>query len=228
MLTKDFYYDDNFKNIGVKLSGGADSSIVYYMLCEHTKDKDVDIYVITIGTPKKPWYPDGAKRIIDIVGKLTGKYPTKHLTRMFPHVDYETGQKQLVAESRKNFNLDIVYSGLTMNVENEEFKNKLLSNKEIWNLDENMIYEQLGNRDKTRDFKKNATKNPRRPFGHSDKMASYEAYEINYMLDKLYPYTYSCERLDTPIEKYNGVENMVHCNNCFFCFERLYAFGRLV
>ena len=136
MFTKDFIYNDNFKNIGVKLSGGADSSIVYYMLCEHNKDNDTNIYVITIGTPKKPWYIDGAKRVIDIVGKLTGKYPTKHLTRMVPHIEYATGQDQLVAEAKKTFDLDIVYSGLTMNVENEEFKNKLLSNKEIWNLDE--------------------------------------------------------------------------------------------
>jgi len=228
MLTKDFQINDAYKKIGIKLSGGADSSIIYYMLCEHTKDKDVDIYVLSIGTPVKPWYPDGAKRVIDIVGKMTGKYPKEHLINMVPHSEYVIGQDKLAEKLRNEYGVDVIYSGLTMNVENNKFQNVLMSNKELWNLNETDIKNRLATRDKSRDYKVNKKQIPWRPFGHGDKMTTYEAYKINNMIDELYPYTYSCERMDVPIEEYKGIENMVHCNRCYFCFERWYAFGRLL
>ena len=77
-----FYFDDNWKTIGVKLSGGADSAIVYYAICDYYKDRDdVKIYPMTLDTKFKSWYSEGAKRIIDKVTELTGKAPAEHIIK---------------------------------------------------------------------------------------------------------------------------------------------------
>ena len=61
-------------NLLMKLSGGADSSIVYYALCDKFKDRDdVNIICITLDTDLKNNYIKSAKRIIEVVAELTGK-----------------------------------------------------------------------------------------------------------------------------------------------------------
>ena len=77
-----FYFNDDWKKIGVQLSGGADSAILYYAICNYFKDKsDVEIYPMTLGTEFKPWYIEGSKKIIDRVTQLTKKEPKKHIIR---------------------------------------------------------------------------------------------------------------------------------------------------
>ena len=233
MLTENFYIKDDCKNVGIKLSGGADSSIIYYILCEHYKDTDVNIYPLTLASNFKPWYIDGAKRVIDIVGTLTGKYPKEHNTLYVELSDlrdntYTTGQEKLCADLKAKVDIDFVYSGLTLNPPYEKLFPYLINNIKEFKLEYVDIDYNLENRDRTRDWKMNAELIHHRPFGHGDKKLTYEAYKINDMLDKLYPYTYSCERTDIPIEKYKGLDEMKHCNNCFFCYERLYGFGSLV
>ena len=53
------------KKIGMKLSGGADSAIVYYKLCKEFPD--AEIYILTLGTDEKPYYPMLAKRVVEKV-----------------------------------------------------------------------------------------------------------------------------------------------------------------
>ena len=83
--------------IGMKLSGGADSSILYYALCKHIKDNNLDtkIIVVTLDTDFKNLYIAGAKRVIGIVKDLTGIEPHEHFTLTVPHSDrnYTTGQE---------------------------------------------------------------------------------------------------------------------------------------
>ena len=38
------YFNKNFKNVAVKLSGGADSSLIYYYVCDYYKDNNILIY----------------------------------------------------------------------------------------------------------------------------------------------------------------------------------------
>ena len=53
------------KKIGMKLSGGADSAIVYYNLCKD--NPNAEIYIMTLGTDEKPYYPMLAKRVVEKV-----------------------------------------------------------------------------------------------------------------------------------------------------------------
>ena len=213
--------------IGVKLSGGADSSIIYYMLCDKYKNNPkVDIAVITLDTDVKNWYIDGAKRIIKIVGELTGKYPIEHFTNTVTHSNenYLSGQEDLVQKAILKYNIKDFYNGVTNNPNVFDMtayfkKQKKVNRKDkLKHNDEWMsIVKALAYRDKTRDT--GVEVNLQSPL--FDKLSTAKAYKDHNMMEKLYPYTYSCE--DDANDPKDG-----HCGTCFFCLERLFAFGRIV
>lgn len=244
-MNKLFYFNDGWKSIGVKLSGGADSAIVYYAICNYYKDRpDVKIYPMTLDTEFKSWYSEGAKRVIKKVTELTGKAPEKHIIKYSnKHKDRETAnfyiseQQSLVGESLLKYNFDAVYNGLTSNPPEEDILNAV---KEYYadNIETYKIAKQhIVKRDFSRDLGKNKYgENVTdakyftniRPFVHGDKKITYDAYKYYDRLDDLYPITYSCE---TRYQEHKLVEkekhDWEHCGYCFFCAERIYAFGKL-
>ena len=129
-----FYFDDNWKNIGVKLSGGADSSILYYAVCNYFKDRtDVNIYPMTLDTEFKSWYSEGAKKIIDKVTQLTGKSPAKHIIKYSDkHKDRDTvnfyteEQVEMSRNTIKQYSLDVLYSGLTSNPSKKDISDAVI------------------------------------------------------------------------------------------------------
>lgn len=239
-----FYFNDNWKRIGVKLSGGADSAIMYYAICDYYKDRDdVKIYPMTLDTEFKPWYSQGAKKVIDKVTELTGKFPEIHITKYSnKHIDRETvnfyisEQMELIKESYLKYNFDAVYNGLTSNPPLEKF---LKSIREYY--EDDRIYEITKNHIIKRDYDRDLGKNKYsqnfteleyftniRPFVHSDKKLTYEVYKYYNRLEDLYPITYSCETRYQEHKLENKHEHdWNHCGYCFFCAERIYAFGKL-
>ena len=107
----------------IKLSGGADSAIVYYALCKrYEKNDNVNIVALSLDTSRKPFYSRYAKRVIDIVGKMTGKYPIEHMTKYIEHCPdigdsspYSLGQEELMHNAKKKYNVKDCYTGLTKN-----------------------------------------------------------------------------------------------------------------
>lgn len=227
------FFDESYTRIGVKLSGGADSSIVYYMVCDRYRHQpEVEIYALTLSTSGKPYYSDFSKRVIEVVGSLTGRYPTKHYTKFIEHNNwldtgpYDAGQEDLVKEVIEDVEPDIVYSGLTQNPDPDAMRSYLMANLEKFNLDPNQVLEHLGTRDVSRDpinFNLSGIYTDNKPFIFGDKRAVAARYRDHDMMEKLYPHTFSCEG----IVDYKGMENTVHCGTCFFCLERYYGFGRL-
>lgn len=218
------------QNVLVKLSGGADSSIVYYAMCDLFKHRDdVKIVVVTLDTDYKNQYIASAKRIIQIVGDLTGKYPIDHMTSTVPHSseNYTRGQDKLVKRARKKYQITRMYSGLTRNPPVDAMKSFFDLNHAKFNINLKLAYENIDGRDKTRD---NAFKMPSSfdvsgiVFRHGDKTLVADAYNYYNMMDVLYPYTFSCE---SPPFKFEN-DMPIHCGHCFFCLERWYAFGRII
>lgn len=218
------------QHVLVKLSGGADSSIVYYAVCDKFKDRnDVKIVVVTLDTDYKNQYIASAKRIIQIVGSLTGKYPIDHMTSIVTHSDenYTRGQDKLVKRARKKYNTARMYSGLTQNPPADAMKQFVDRNYAKFNIDLDMAYQEIDGRDKTRDtaFKMPDNFDPTGiVFRHGDKFLVADAYRYYDMMEKLYPYTFSCETV--PYNFKNDIP--IHCGQCFFCLERWYAFGRII
>lgn len=228
-IIKDLPYG-NDQYVLVKLSGGADSSIVYYAVCDKFKDRDdVKIVVVTLDTDYKNQYIASAKRIIQIVGGITGKYPINHMTSIVTHSDenYTRGQDKLVKRARKKYKITRMYSGLTRNPPADAMKRFVDQNYAKFNIDLDLAHQSIDGRDKTRD---RAFKMPDGldvtgiVFRHGDKSLVADAYNYYNMMDILYPYTFSCE---SPPFKFEN-DMPIHCGHCFFCLERWYAFGRII
>lgn len=239
-----FYFDDNWKNIGVKLSGGADSSILYYAVCNYFKDRaDVNIYPMTLDTEFKPWYSEGAKKIIDKVTQLTGKSPAKHIIKYSDkHKDRDTvnfyieEQVEMSKNTIKQYSLDVVYSGLTSNPLKEDISEAVIKkygDDKITNIALGYIKGADPKREMGSNVYENVSKyNDKfsniRPFIHADKKLVYDVYKYFGMLEELYPLTYSCEtRHQEHRFKITDQHNWDHCGYCFFCCERIYAFEKL-
>ena len=216
--------------IGMKLSGGADSSILYYALCKHIKDNNLDtkIIVVTLDTDFKNLYIAGANRVIGIVKDLTGIEPYEHFTVTVPHSDenYTNGQAELVAKAKEKYGDLEFFTGLTKNPPAHEMRDYFIENASKHGLDFSRIEKHLDVIDTERDDISHSDQNPYRVFGATDKKGTASAYEELGMMEKLYPYTFSCE--NAPYELLDEKGNHMHCGECFFCLERYWGFGRIV
>jgi len=220
------------KKIGIKLSGGADSAIVYYNVCK--ENPDAEIYVITLGTDAKPYYPMLAARVIDKVYELTGVKPVKHITQTIPHSDkgYVTGQELLAQRLEDDYGISVlhdIYSGISCNCNIpgmlEYFKTHHgLPYYEQQHGSHSVEYH-IRTRDTTRDEETDLEKKDvHAPFVLLDKKDVAKAYRKAGVLEELYPNTCSCES----VKELDDDGYPIHCGECFFCLERYYAFGRLV
>jgi hypothetical protein len=210
--------------VGIKLSGGADSSIIYYAFCEKYKNNDsVNIVVITLDTDLKCYYVASAKRIIEKVAELTGKRPLKHFTNRIPHGwrEYTAGQEALVTEAISEFGDMKFYSGMTTNPNPDDMYQYFL-NSDL-GLDNTRVLDSIESRDVERD-ELHGINRGYRPFGNSDKMAVAQAYNDLNALDIIYAHTNSCE----VVKMVNDDGIPIHCGYCWNCLERWYAFGRIL
>lgn len=242
-MIEDLVFNDEWKNIGVKLSGGADSSLVYYAVCNHYKDRpDVNIYPITLDTALKGWYSTGGAEIIRLVTKLTGKEPVLHMKWFSSdHNDpenaepYATAQEDMIAVAIAEYDLDVIYSGLTINPPQAALLKMIEEHATEFGIDAEHAIASVMGRDDSRDTtqektffqqtKPNGKKIARvRPFVNKDKKAVHAAYLAMDAMETLYPHTFSCETIP---EKGTAVD-FIHCRHCFFCLERFYGFGRIV
>lgn len=237
-MLKDLVLDQKYKNVAVKLSGGADSAIVYYAVCDYYKNKNTNIYACTMDTALKPWYTTGAAKIIKIVGELTGVYPVEHLkfynsshTATSGPDAYATGIDMMDSDAVTRFNLNAIYSGLTINPPLDDMKDYFKIHATDHNLNLFSLMEHIDDRDTSRDTTEEPTFLTKkyndqlvdriRPFINKDKKDVATAYKIYDMTEHLYPHTYSCESV-------TASKTFTHCGHCFFCLERYYGFGRII
>jgi hypothetical protein len=241
-MLENFHFNNDRKKIGVRVSGGADSAIIYYAVCNYYKNKeDVEIYPLTMDTELKWWYSTGAKVVIDKVSKLTGKFPTdwlickntKHKT-ILDREEYVNGINIMQKTAVEKYNLDAVYIGQTVNPPVAEMKNYFINNNHMLDVERLMDY--IDTRDISRDTQEDLdimTVNYNIgyseisvkqiiPFANADKSSVKKLYDYYNMIEDLYSITYSCENV--PETK---TEPLVHCGHCFFCLERWWGFGRI-
>ena len=243
-MIKNLHINDNWKRIGIRLSGGADSSILYYAICDYFKNRDdVEIYPLTMNTELKWWYSIGAKKVIDRVTELTGKAPRDWYIHYYPDYKdlsqfqkYEDGINEMQRAAVKKYQLDAIYIGLTKNPPTDELKNHFINND--YKLDIEEVLNQIDSRDSTRDTQiypevltlqydddnDNAISYKQViPFANLDKKTVKDMYEFYNVIDTLYPVTYSCE-----IVPESKTDPLIHCKHCFFCLERWWGFNRIV
>ena len=110
------------KKVSLKISGGADSAIVGYMLSKYVAEErpDIKIFPLTTNHPKKPYQGVYASRIInfykEIFGEhIFGKHYINTVDVMDTNEDYINAQTTNMEKTYKNEKIQRNYSGITSN-----------------------------------------------------------------------------------------------------------------
>ena len=203
------------KTIGMWMSGGADSSLCAWMLCKHIKDNNLDIQFQPLSVRRgRGWNPIYAGNVIDFIEDNLQFKMKDHIV-YYPDKDdeYQREIKEFRDRDVDNFNsrlIDIMYSGITCNPPDSAGLSK--------------------NEERTRDEEADRPIESWggfayyiNPFFNINKKDVSRMYDENGLTDKLFPLTRSCEGSDYETGNYTH-----HCGKCWWCEERLWAFGRLV
>jgi 7-cyano-7-deazaguanine synthase in queuosine biosynthesis len=195
---------DDVKNIGIKMSGGCDSSIVAYMLCNEIVEKNLDVKLIpiTVDLKGKAFQIEFAKRVVDFLEKEFSIKFGKHYTVHCPKAEkYISFQNALITHLYDKKIIDCHFTGITKNPPDKSFTSwqsgpvdnrsgdALPNSKSFW------------------------------PLKNIDKKGVCELYLKYNLLDTLFPITRSCEAWTDDFS--------YHCGECWWCKEREWGFGRL-
>lgn len=201
------------KVIGLKMSGGADSAIVGYMLCKYVTEErpDIKLQPITTIHAGKPFQEIYSRRVVEFLKQKFGDIFLQHKINTCDELGktYVSTQEQLVKECYTTHNMNIHYAGITANPP------KTVINQWL----------PLTGPTDDRNGKTFSTKSNkwRKPLVNIDKKGVAELYDTLGVTDTLFPVTRSCEAWANK-EIYNIDE---HCGECWWCKERQWGFGKL-
>ena len=201
-------YDEN---VGIMVSGGADSAILLYYLMAHTTDK---IHIYTLGSNlKHRRNAIVAPQVVEKCIELTGNINVVH------HISYNenAGDGTLnnsAKEAQTNGIISIVYGGLTMNPPNaiaESFTPALARESSRSDSGDNNVFHN-DNKFYT-------------PWANTNKKGIAQMYRDENVIDSLLPVTRSCE-YDPTCDYFNNITDpkLGHCGECWWCKEREWAF----
>lgn len=193
-------------NVGLSLSGGADSSFLLYILLSNKKET---LEVFTLASDlKRRTSAKIAANVIDKCIELTGNNKVNHHV---VYVDMQNDEElfRLPREMLSESEISMMYTAVTANPPKEIADNFLtpIKNSEHAKRDP-AIYRPIING------------NWCFPFFNIDKIKIAEMYKSLGLIDTLFPLTRSCE-LEYPPPNF-----LSHCDNCWWCKERLWAFKR--
>jgi len=208
--------------IGQWMSGGADSSLLAYLLCKEIRDQKLNIKFqplsVRRGRPNNPIYAEG---VVDFIKEdLNVDFILPHEVYYPPLEDSEMTELKIFwerdSENFKNNMFQILYSGITCNPPDSAGLPK--------------------NKERTRDEEsdrpiesRNGIKHYINPFFQVNKKWEAEVYKDFGLLDTLFPLTYSCEgdAEDTKTHTWHCGNTLPYERQCWWCQERMWAFGRL-
>lgn len=193
--------------IGIAHSGGADSAIMLYILMKYAAGP---IHVYTCANKFK--HRINPKIALDVIGKLidiTGRQDVYHHTFFTERQTFNTlfdPLKQFIDSGQVN----IMYTAVTALPPDEDLTDstKFSSDNGLYEKRNANVARPVYNGDKKQFYS---------PWFNQDKKFVAQVYEECMLTDVLYPITRSCE--DTELKE-------GHCGKCWWCQERLWAFGK--
>jgi len=213
---KEDHYDKKVDTIGIWMSGGADSSLLAYVLAKKIKDENLNIKLqplsVRRGRPNNPIY---AGNVIDFIEEDLDFKMNDHIV-YYPDISDEYYREIEVFKDKddENFKMNmfqILYSGITCNPSSDD--KSIPKNKE-----------------RTRDEETerpletfNGLRYYMNPFFCINKKELKMIYDQLELTDKLFPRTYSCEGTAELTKTHTQ-----HCEKCWWCQERFWAFGKYV
>jgi tRNA(Ile)-lysidine synthase TilS/MesJ len=185
--------------IGISCSGGADSSVLLYILMKYTSNP---IHIFTCASKLKNYTSAvTTNKIIEKCIALTGN---NNLFHHVQYVDEQTLENLFYEEQLKNIN--VLYTAITK-----------APPEIVTNTFENSIQDEERNPNTKNSFF-DLNYKYYRPFCNIDKKEISNIYKELDLIDTLFPLTRSCESLTL---------TKGHCGECWWCEERKWAFGKL-
>jgi 7-cyano-7-deazaguanine synthase in queuosine biosynthesis len=190
----------------ILLSGGADSAILFYILMLYSEEP---IKVYTCGSVNNNRQaPITAYNIINACLKRMDR---RDVYQHVYYVDSKLSNSMFEVTNELTKNDEIVYLAFTNTPDDdvlETFKH------------ENVLYNDRDPKIKNKPLYGTHNLRYYRPLINHNKKDVYKIYKELDALDWLFPITMSCES--------NTVDPSKHCDNCWWCEERRWAFGRLI
>lgn len=217
----EFNLPSNFKNVGIRLSGGCDSAIIGYLLGKYVKEErpDISLVAVSLNVSGKAYQIDHAKQVVKFIEDEFGIKFKNHFTGLIE--DQRTSGKlqvdlcnQLLVKNE----IDCYFTGLTRNPPDEEMRKFAVN---IFNIPatESAIHRSHDGTKPTSDGTRYF------PLINIDKKGVAELYEKFNLLDRLFPLTKSCENFSAV----NISSESSHCEvHCWQCCERHWGFSRFV
>ena len=218
----DFNIPTTLFNVGIKISGGADSGMLCYILAKYKAEErpEINIHPLTVVNIIKPYQIKVSKRVIEFCEKEFNIKFAEHQTcePAMEGPDLLVAQDKLVEDTYKAKIIDCHTVGVTANPYKDE------STLHLFN-DVGFIRDPGRDRDgilkPTVFIKDNNPMKSFRPFANIDKKGIFELYQHFGLMDTLFPLTKSCEG-------YTASWDAPHCGECWWCMERQWGFGRLI
>ena len=200
-MSKTFSFDtqlNNYKSLGLALSGGIDSALLLYYLL----NQDYKIKCYTAIDKNNDNNRQAATDIKDLIEKKTGK-TVEHFEFIEYEKDHEKGKREKMTEIWTNlFNSNTIDCILTGAIQ------YLKSIDDKWNqVDKKKATD-------TKWMKGNGTYITYRPFLEHDKTWIKQGCDVNELTDNLVKISVSCNSTSTP-----------PCKDCLPCAEKYQAFG---
>lgn len=221
---------NDIKSVIIKMSGGADSSLIAYLFAEFKKNIrwDLDLIAVTLEVESKPYQVMYAKKVIKWINQNLGIEFKDHIydnmgtsySKVVNGDDlYADHQWELVNLAYDKHNCQAHVIGVTRNPPIGSLTRHGI-NQEI----------EVGERDSLREpdletqqtIINHGTHYAIQPFVNIDKRAVAEIYNNKQLIKTLYPHTRSCESPSI------GDQMQIHCGACWWCAERQWGFGKLI
>ena len=195
-----------YTKIGIKASGGLDSTILSYMLALYKRDErpDIDLIPITLIESTKPFQFMYSSMSLQKISELTGiTFGTHYFNMVHTH---------LIAEGQDDL-LKLVYINKIIDFPNQEGADP--ARVQLPNGEKYPVVE-IGKN--TANFQ---------PLANIDKKGICELYESLGVLDVLFPRTHSCEMIHGKYSLQLNLSKLCGQDDCWWCQERLWGVGRL-
>jgi len=228
-------FDKEWKNVAVSVSGGADSALLAYMICELAREQEHDVTVHIINHVRmwktRPWQQYDADRVYNwLFQRFYHTTFKRHINFIAPELEYGNIGPSLTDEYGKKvsgdniqqrayaefichkYNVDAYYNAVTRNPRLAQFNG--MQERDIERNEDNKHLEYMIHLDRVASH----------PFRFVDKSWVLNKYkELDIM--ELFNLTRSCEGefKDIDYTNYKAGQPVPVCSECFWCKEREWA-----
>jgi len=231
----DIPFNSDWKNIAISSSGGADSTLLAYILCELIKDKDIHLHFIShIRMWKtRPWQEYDSLKVFEYLNSKYNIAMTRYTNFIAPDIEYGNIGPSIKDEYGKmvsgdniqirsyseyichKYNIDAYYNAVTRNPKNVDFAG--MAERDIDPTENNKHLSEM----------LHMNKYAFHPFRFTQKDWVVKQYKKFNLMD-LFEITRSCEGEFDNIDYTNYVpyQYVPTCGKCFWCRERNWAHER--